>query len=145
MNKKYDDIPRCLVNAIGKRWDLGLLAGSGWTDRESWIRWAYENGYKKGYHLGKFDDRKPHGPENSFFYESEAKMESDRKAKARNLCSECTLPCPAEGCAQWREWFVKNWDKNIYRKPNNALKEETERKVRFFQYEHPDLVREGIV
>lgn len=41
------------------------------------------------------------------------------------------------GCPAWRKYFIDNWNKNIMVKPKKTRQ--------FFQYEHPDLVREGIV
>lgn len=50
-------------------------------------------------------------------------------------CNGCTKHCPESGCADWRKWFVNNWNENICVKPEPANREA-------FQYEHPDRVRE---
>jgi hypothetical protein len=46
--------------------------------------------------------------------------------------------CPGNGggCQAWKEWYVRNWNENINTHPEGRQK---------FQYEHPDLIREGIV
>ena len=44
-----------------------------------------------------------------------------------------------QGCPEWQDYFRKNWNENIRAKNSKAQTRQ------FFQYEHPDLVREGIV
>lgn len=150
MSKKYGDIPRDIVKTLADRWQKGKLKESGWPDCESWVKWAYANGYQKSYHLGKFDDTKPHGPDNSFFYNLVKKLpEGEEREAGCEFCQDCKNICPGHGngCSAWREWFVRNWNENICRKPKRRakLKIEPERNRQFFRYEHPDLDREGIV
>ena len=59
-------------------------------------------------------------------------------------CDQKMVICNTIGCLKYREQFVQNWDKNIHWTP--PIPEEQKPKVKeFFRYEHPDLVREGIV
>lgn len=71
-----------------------------------------------------------------------AKQEAAEKAKRDEYrsgpCIGCEKTC-LEGCARWNEWFVKNWDENI----RKAAPKQDNRDC--FRYEHPDLIREGIV
>lgn len=43
------------------------------------------------------------------------------------------------GCADYRQWYVENWNENIRRVPQARTQKKT-----VFAYEHPDLIREGI-
>jgi len=52
-------------------------------------------------------------------------------------CEHCEAICPASGCAEWKDWYVANWNENIHRKVTIGL---TGRQV--FRYEHPVRVRE---
>lgn len=63
-----------------------------------------------------------------------------------NLCAECFRECPGDGggCKEWKEYFVKNWDQNIHRKKIEHIIEDQSKRCAW-QYEHPDLVGEGIV
>ena len=45
-----------------------------------------------------------------------------------------------DGCKAWEKYFIDNWNKNIMKSIGNHKKQR-----QFFRYEHPDLVREGIV
>ena len=57
----------------------------------------------------------------------------------KSPCNNCDRVCPDGGCKAWREWFPENWNENISIAPKEP------RDKLFFRYEHPDLVREGIV
>lgn len=58
----------------------------------------------------------------------------------KSPCDSCDKVCAAEGrgCGPWRDYFVRNWNENISVKPKKQTKE-------VFRYEHPDMIREGIV
>lgn len=59
------------------------------------------------------------------------------------FCRNCTrddCPTNGDGCKAWETYFIDNWNKNIMKSIGNHKKQR-----QFFQYEHPDLVREGIV
>ena len=58
------------------------------------------------------------------------------------FCEKCKNDsCPSKdlGCKDWKAYFIKNWNQNIstYRPDDKVEK--------IFRYEHPDLIREGIV
>ena len=125
-----------------------------WTCLEEFVTWAKENGYKKGLHLKKIDASKKHGPGNSRYEDSKAKvlLRTEKHKKFMETrspyCIGCTKPiCPGQGtggCNGWKEYWIKNWDENIHYVP--VVQEvEKPKTSRFWQYEHPDLVREGIV
>lgn len=151
---KYNDrygIPGTEVENLRKRWHNHLLH-SEFKSFDEFLLWSSQNGYKKGLELRRFDVRKPHGPENSFYYSKEAadlaeKMERERRKAERAanpvaICRECDEKCEeSHGCKRWRDWFVQNWNQNISISPK--LKTPAERR-KVFCYEHPDMVREGI-
>lgn len=59
------------------------------------------------------------------------------------FCRNCTrddCPTNGDGCKAWETYFIDNWNKNIRKSIGNHKKQR-----QFFRYEHPDLVREGIV
>lgn len=59
------------------------------------------------------------------------------------FCRNCTrddFPTNGDGCKAWETYFIDNWNKNIMKSIGNHKK-----RRQFFRYEHPDLVREGIV
>jgi hypothetical protein len=93
----------------------------GWVSMDEFIFWASKNGYRKGLKLKKTVETLPHSPENSFF---ECDSQED------------------DSCDGWEEQFIKNWNEKIYY-PKPPQKPEPKKMV--FRYEHPDLVREGIV
>ena len=59
---------------------------------------------------------------------------------SKSPCDSCEKVCPAEGRGfrLWQDWFVRSWNDNISVKPKKQTKE-------VFRYEHPDMIREGIV
>ena len=128
---------------------------SDWLNADSFVRWCSENGWKKGLRIDRADTTKPHGPENSFFKAPDnttrATKEDIRRRKEyrKNLtspfCEGCQKKCRAStGCDEYQRWFEKNWDKNIRVAKPAEIKPEPAKPM-VFRYEHPDLVREGIV
>lgn len=122
-----------------------------WKSWDDFLQWALDNGWTDGAELRKTDGDKPHGPKNSYFH-AEKKPEPVETVKpvsapaapvnVSRFCKGCDRVCPSGGvgCGSWREWFAKDWDKNIH-----VFSPEPEYKGRMkFRYEHPDLVREGI-
>lgn len=58
------------------------------------------------------------------------------------FCRNCTrddCPTNGDGCKAWETYFIDNWNKNIMKLWK------TTKTTPIFRYEHPDLVREGIV
>lgn len=58
-------------------------------------------------------------------------------SQTNSPCESCANECQDRGCPAWRAWWVKKWNKEIYRK---IQPEQETREV--FQYEHPDRERE---
>lgn len=127
---------------------------SGWVSADDFVIWAIENGYKKGAHLLKKNDSEAHGPNNSVFCDSKEQKRKILEKRQEYLsiqspfCEKCErISCPGRsesGCVAWRAYFVKNWNENIHFE-QEAKNEIDPRVQQYFQYEHPDLVREGIV
>ena len=145
-------IPGSEVGNLVKRY-YAFKYAEGWGTADVFIRWCSENGYQKGWELRKKDETQIHGPDNSWFFSrNEAQRERAHKRELKKLmqlasfCRDCPRDqrndCPGRGCAAWQENFRKNWDENIHvPKPDRSAEEKPE----VFRYEHPDLVREGIV
>ena len=133
------------------------LRDSDWYNADAFVRWCSENDWQKGLRLCKKDTSMPHGPDNSFFKKPEmtvrAKAEDVRRRKEerKNLvspfCVGCEKNCShtASGCEEWQEYFQKNWDQNIHIAPKKPEQKTVEEGPQVFRYEHPDLVRKGIV
>ena len=127
---------------------------SDWQSADDFVRWCSENGWQKGLRLYRRNKNRIHGPDNSFFKTPEmtgrAKKEDIRRRKEERkntvspFCEGCQKECTkvSYGCGEYRTWFVTNWNQNIHVPPVKPVVEEG-RKV--FRYEHPDLVRDGIV
>lgn len=133
------------------------LYDSGWETADEFVKWCSENGYASGLRLCRKDTSKPHGPANSFFKNPEMtvifrqadirRRKEERKNLVSDFCKGCQKACPAkcsDGCGEWKEYFKQNWDKNIYVAPKKLVPAVQEGPM-VFRYEHPDLVREGIV
>lgn len=118
-----------------------------WETVEQFVKWAVEEGYKPGMRIKKYFSFLPHSMENSYFVHTGQKEEERHPTfidSESPYCKNCDIDdCDrmAFGCKKWREYFVKNWNENICRngrptpRPADVV----------FRYEHPDLVREGIV
>lgn len=109
---------------------------------EDFCDWATGK-YKPGYTVYKLNQSKPHSKENSYWYFA-SKKTAEIISPICDGCDQKMVICNTIGCLKYREQFAKNWDKNIHwtrpipEQPKPNVKE-------FFRYEHPDLVREGIV
>jgi hypothetical protein len=153
MGCKYRDrygIPGSEVKNLAKRYYTQQLA-EGFYDLDTFLLWCSQNGYKKGLALKKRVETLPHSTENSYFEDYAAhKQERSEKFHAdmsisNPLCRECTTECGGTGCAEWQEYFKENWNRNIHVKPAKQVQTVVEEGPMVFRYEHPDLVREGIV
>lgn len=131
------------------------LSDSDWYNADSFVRWCSENNWQKGLRLCKKDASMPHGPENSYFKkpektvrviaEDKKRRKEERKSLVSPFCEGCTEECrKGVGCERWQQYYVTNWDKNIRVAKPAEVKPEPEGPM-VFRYEHPDLVREGIV
>ena len=144
------------MDALRKKY-CRIDGSSDFESFDSFLKFCANQNYKKGQRMRRRTLSKPHGPDNSFFvsnnYTEMRKKVDPKEIKpdmmnpclgCGNQCDAGTVECPigAMGCKEWRVWFQKHWDEFIHQ----YLKSETEKKGReFFQYEHPDLQREGIV
>lgn len=133
------------VTAFQQRWNRSIRQDSTWNNFDDFLAWAGTAGYSKGARIYKIDESKPFGPDNAYFYRGRILTVKEAAAHEKpEVCRNCieeTTSCALYGCAMWKEWFVKNWNDNIHvdiplamRKPKKTV----------FQYEHPDLVREGL-
>lgn len=119
-----------------------------WPSIEAFLLWAKESGYKTGMYLRKYGESLPHGPENSFWNTKTSQGAKQRYIESLKnnceFCNGCQEDCPKTGlgCKEWADYWKENWNKNIYVPP---VKPPEPVKQQFFCYEHPDLVREGIV
>ena len=134
------------------------LYDSDWERADDFVKWCSENGYESGLWLCRYDESKPHGPENSYFRvpkirksikEDKCRRKEERKNFVSPFCVGCQNFCPGSGscgCEEWQEYFKNNWDKNISIAPKKPEpKSVVQEGPMVFRYEHPDLVREGIV
>jgi hypothetical protein len=159
MSSDYKDrygIPGKSVTSLIRKF-YRYLSDSDWYNADSFVRWCSENDWEKGLRLCKKDASMPHGPDNSFFKKPEmtarAKMEDVRRRKEerKNLvspfCEGCKTCCKntAVGCDEYRAWWKKNWDQNICVAPKKPEPKPAPEGSQMFRYEHPDLVREGII
>lgn len=126
--------------AIHRVWDT-IAGDRKWSSFDAFVEWA-EGKYKTGFTVYKLREDLPHSPENSYWYYHTRKPENTVSPFCAG-CTEIMRVCNVKGCFKYRETFVKNWNENICRKPKEVKEEPIKRE--FFQYEHPDLVREGIV
>ena len=130
------------------RWYRLIRPDTIWCSFDEYLLWAKEQGWKPGYQLRKIDPFKPYGPDNSYWYCSaeadEIKSKLPAEAKISPFCRACTRECPVRGngCAEWQEYFVLNWNLNIHRprlKPTPKPAEDN--KQQFFVYYHPDELK----
>lgn len=122
-----------------------------WEDFEDFVRWAMDTGIWKGAFLRKKDESKPHGPENSYWSDQPfvGNRDWDRPERTRSpFCEGCNRNTKfgCGGCEKWEEYFVQNWNQNIHIKLNiPEIVKPVDNGPAKFCYEHPDLIREGIV
>ena len=151
--------PRCgltssEVRRLSGRW-RNMDGKENWPDLDSFVEWAAKKGYRRGMRTRKWRPYEPHSPDNSYFadsYEIALQEQEERRNEINakcEFCEQCTEKCNsmAVGCLRWREYFVSNWNNNIRRARTAAEEKPIPVSVgpQYFRYEHPDLVREGIV
>lgn len=136
------------VANLRRRWCRTVRDDCEFECFDDFLLWCAENGYEKGFELRRRSQFEPHSHSNSYFW-SAKKAEEERKniqqsqKAASEFCQACTKECTnSMGCSDWQKWFVKNWNQNICIRPkvNGCVKV-----VNRWRYEHPDLIREGIV
>lgn len=121
-----------------------------WSCVEDFLKWASESGHVKNSRLYKRDEDQPHGPDNSYWDISDPNKTRQKYVGTLKdvcgFCRNCERECPtnAMGCNEWREYWVDYWNTYIcaVRTKPQPVADKT---PMVFRYEHPDLVREGIV
>lgn len=132
------------IRRLKRMWNEKIVHDTTWECFDDFVLWGSYFGYAKGLELLKRNQREPHGPENSYFWVAgDPQTEVEEEPTESRYCNGCTKNCAnSMGCADWKNWFVKNWNEKISRSP----KLKKERPVRVtWKYEHPDLIREGLV
>ena len=152
-NDKYG-IPAQEASNQRKRF-YSLEGHENWEGVDAFLKWCSENGYQKGIKLRRHDPSKPHSPENSYFGENTREQIRINKKKffefrtnSSPYCVGCEKECPRNrtgGCNEWVDYFLKNWNQNIHMLAPKPEPVEDPNTQKVFRYEHPDLVREGIV
>ena len=150
-------IPGKEISNLTKRYYV-MEGKQNWENVDTFILWCSKNGYKKGLQMRKKNPEESNSPENTYFFSRKEKIRAVKKKKEKlkkmekeyksQFCESCKKECPgrgSNGCDAWKEWFISNWDKNIYIAPPKPKPKIENEKPMIFRYEHPDLVREGIV
>lgn len=153
-NERYGIDGQSVTN-LAARWARTIKKDCEWESLDAFLFWCSVSGHKAGLKLGRINQNQPHGPGNSFWYdveELEQKRIQEEIEQRTGFCKGCKNTCPnrGNGCDNWKSYFVKNWNDNIStsKKLRRNRPEEIayEREIQMkFVYEHPDLVREGIV
>lgn len=145
-------IPGDDVANLRRRWMRHRLRECGWESFDAFLLWCSQKGFKKSMQIVKLDDNLPHSPENSLFQYRNMKKPvkkpaenppKQRKEDIGDFCAKCQNKCPSYrvGCKAWEDQWVKNWNENISTSPK-LHQSDAARHV--WQYEHPDLEREGL-
>lgn len=133
------------IGNLNRRWHR-IKKDCTWETFDDFVLWCAQTDYKPRMQLVKRLKSLPHGPNNSVFLElSEImKLQQARYTKQQEItaesrfCKGCLRVCPPCGCADWKKWYIQNLDSRIHKNiPKKTVVD--------FRYEHPDLVREGIV
>lgn len=144
---KYGIPPKEVENLRSRYTKHHLKEGFGSFD--AFLRFASERGYKPGLRLRRYDERVPHGPNNSFFFDKNAKEQlplKEPEPKVSDIvspyCVGCKQKCPerSAGCVGWQLYFVRHWNQEICSRSKEAPPPEPPKRE-FFQYEHPDTIR----
>lgn len=146
VNDRYG-IPAKEVLNLGSRFrKQKLIVGFGSFDK--FLRFCAESDYKPGMYMLRYNSSEPHSPTNTFFCEVKRHPKEpmkDHKGSQNWICKGCkekTCTRPGSGCIKYQKAFVENWNKNIHRKKPVSV---DSNKPMVFRYEHPDLIREGII
>lgn len=137
-------LPGKQIGNLREFWNRKQLKQSGFDSFDTFAKWSSENGFQPYAQLRRNEPNEPHGPDNSFWYVKPPYQPVPKHDYTCKFCEGCTKGTCQKllgGCKEWRKWFVDNWNENICRKP----KPKEPAKKEYFRYEHPDLVREGIV
>lgn len=83
----YEMMKRCYdPNSIMWKWygEKGIDVCQEWHDRESFKKWAKENGYQKGLRLERYDTSKGYSPENCYFGQNLKKNAKSKNNKTKD-------------------------------------------------------------
>lgn len=139
-------VEKVIVKNLRQRWRRGLEGDNEWEDFEEFVAWALMIGCRKGEALRKIDPEKPHGPDNSYFYNGKevARAVKEKIMRDRDIrspfCVDCTkASCPANGngCRAWQRRWIDNWNNRI----STRQPETTPGKREMFRYWHPEEKR----
>lgn len=108
---------------------------------EDFIDWAADY-YKAGYTVYKRNLARPYSKTNCYWY-YRVKKNDNVTSPICEGCAENLPVCETTGCVKYHDWFVTNWNEKYCIRPKEEPQVETPKE--YFRYEHPDLVREGIV
>lgn len=100
----------------------------GWETFEDFLEWAKETGYFKYAYLRRKDLSKPFEPGNCYWSTvaepvSNTGIQRPHKISViSQFCEGCQKRDPetCDGCLDWGQWFIENWNKNIHREKLNA-------------------------
>ena len=144
-------IPAHEVDNLSARFKHQKLK-EGFASFDNFLRFCAESGYKPEMLMRRYDTNAPHSPENTFFcsrpvIEEKNPQKPEKKTEMEprdGVCASCKKKCNASGagCSEYQKLWTENWNRNIHRKKPEP---ERPRARQFFLYEHPDLIREGIV
>lgn len=142
--KERYGIPGTDINSLNRRWNR-IKHDCTWNSFDEFLVWCARNDYQRGLQLTKRLKSMPHGPQNSILVPLSEFMRALRaentikvEVTESEFCKGCTRKCSGNGCAEYKKWFCEQWDTKFHRDIPKPV-------VVDFRYEHPDLVREGIV
>ena len=135
------------LRRINRMWNDKIRDDTDWECFDDFALWCSNQGYSKGMYIRKHNELEPHGPVNSYFwaagFQYHQQAEVPDEPNTCSYCYGCEKSCTnSMGCSDWQKWFVQKWNRNISISPK--LRKGTHSR-KTFQYEHPDLIREGIV
>jgi hypothetical protein len=108
------------------------------TDFQDFVNWSKKNGYKYGRRLRRIDNSLDYSPDNMEWVDLEMASPSSEIQNQRAIAKWNRFVEPI------RERFRDELELLVEMERQKKIREEQQVRE-FFRYEHPDLVREGIV
>lgn len=135
------------IRRLNRMWNDKVRDDSEWECFDDFALWCSDCGYSKGMYIRKRKEMEPHSRGNSFFWSAgvdyQQLEEEPVEVNTCSFCQGCEKSCThSMGCKDWKTWYITQWNKNISINPKLRKGIYTRRT---FQYEHPDLIREGII